>query len=155
MPKLLFVSHPEVVVDPDVPITQWGLTDLGRARAAAFAASDQFAAVSRIWSSAERKARETADLLAAPRNLPVQIDPRLGENDRSATGYLPPAEFEATADAFFANPEKSIRGWERAIDAQTRVETVIREIAAAQMQGDLAISSHGAVGTSRFLGEGD
>ena len=34
---------------------------------------------------------------------------------------MPPEEFEYTADLFFAHPEESIRGWERASDAQRRV----------------------------------
>lgn len=29
------------------------------------------------------------------------------ENDRSATGFLPPPEFEAVANQFFANPHKA------------------------------------------------
>jgi hypothetical protein len=32
------------------------------------------------------------------------------ENDRSATGFLPPPEFEAVADAFFVRPLESVRG---------------------------------------------
>ena len=47
--------------------------------------------------------------------------PGIGENDRSATGFLPREEFWATADLFFAHPTESIRGWERAIDAQARI----------------------------------
>ena len=62
-------------------------------------------------------ARPMADRLGL---TPIVID-GLGENDRSSTGYLPKAEFEAVADAFFARPEESVRGWERAVDAQRRI----------------------------------
>jgi hypothetical protein len=34
----------------------------------------------------------------------------LGENDRSATGFLEPDVFDATADRFFAEPDRSIDG---------------------------------------------
>jgi hypothetical protein len=47
------------------------------------------------------------------------------ENDRSATGFLPPDEFETVANRLFAEPLVSIRGWERAIDAQLRI---VREV---------------------------
>jgi broad specificity phosphatase PhoE len=71
----------------------------------------------------------------------------LGENDRSATGYLPKGEFEALADAFFAQPEHSIRGWERAVDAQRRIIAAVHAIlASAPPDGDIAIVAHGAVG---------
>lgn len=147
MPDLIVISHPEVVVDPARPIPDWGLSEAGRRRAAAFAASPAFEDVTHIWSSAERKARDTAALLAAPRDLPVAVDARLGENDRSATGFLPPPEFEAAADAFFARPEMSFRGWERATDAQARIVAAVRKIVANHTGGDLAIATHGGVGT--------
>lgn len=147
VPTLIVISHPEVTVDPSVPIPDWGLNDIGRRRAAAFAVAEPLANVSCIWTSAEKKARDTADILAAPKILPVSIDPRLGENDRSTTGFLPPPEFEAAADAFFANPHVSYRGWERAIDAQTRIVSAVRKIVRRHSGGDLAIVTHGGVGT--------
>ncbi len=33
----------------------------------------------------------------------------MGENDRSATGFLPPAEFEKAADWFFSHPQESFK----------------------------------------------
>ena len=73
----------------------------------------------------------------------------MGENDRSATGYLPRAEFEAVADQFFASPELTVRGWERAVDAQRRIVAAVEHVLAvsAGCGGDMAIVSHGAVGT--------
>jgi len=51
----------------------------------------------------------------------------LGENDRSATGFLARDEFEATVNAFFAYPQDSIRGWEPAVDAQARIVRAIEQ----------------------------
>ena len=39
------------------------------------------------------------------------------------------------------------RGWERAVDAQIRIVTAIRDIVGEHRGGDLAIATHGAVGT--------
>ncbi|TNF21411.1 MAG: histidine phosphatase family protein [Rhodobacteraceae bacterium] len=147
MGTLIVISHPEVTIDPATPVPDWGLSAAGRAHAARFAASEVTSGVTQVWSSAERKARETAAILAEARACPLQIDARLGENDRSATGFLPPPEFQAAADAFFAHPETSFRGWERAVDAQDRIAAAVQEIAAAHSGGDLAISTHGGVGT--------
>ena len=147
MARLVFVTHPEVSIDPAIPIPDWGLSDVGRRRAGLFATSPFLAAVSHIWSSDERKARETANILTVNRSLPIAIAPDLGENDRSATGFLPPLEFEAAADRFFAHPDTSFRGWERAVDAQTRIVAATRRIAADHQGRDLALVSHGGVGT--------
>lgn len=144
---LILVTHPEVLVDPAVPVTRWGLSDHGRARMARFAASPVLAGVSALWSSDETKAVEAATLVAHSLGLPVRQHPDLGENDRSATGFLPQDVFESTADAFFARPGDSVQGWERAVDAQARIVRAVTEIVAGHGAGDLAIISHGAVGT--------
>ena len=87
-------------------------------------------------------------MLAEHLALPFTEVADLGENDRSATGFLPPAEFEAVADAFFAQPLQSVRGWERAIDAQARMVRAVEAIAAAERDtARVAIVAHGAVGT--------
>ena len=71
-------------------------------------------------------------MLAARFRIGIEVASDLGENNRSATGFLPPAEFEKVADAFFANPEESVRGWERAIDAQRRIREAVDRIVANQ-----------------------
>lgn len=94
------------------------------------------------------KAIDGAAMLSEALGLPFHHVAALGENDRSATGYLPKMEFEATADAFFAQPSESIRGWERAIDAQARIiGAVERIVSTTPGMGHIVIVSHGGVGT--------
>jgi broad specificity phosphatase PhoE len=142
-----FITHPEVRIDPAVPVPEWPLSPRGLQRMHALLNQPWLPGIGTVWCSTERKAIDGAEIIgaaigAAPRSLAS-----LNENDRSATGFLPKAEFEATADAFFADPLASIRGWERAIDAQRRIVaaigTVLAEAAAA---GDIAVVSHGGVG---------
>ncbi len=147
MPNLLIITHPEVVIDPDTPVTDWGLNQTGRRRAAKFASSKKFAEVTQIWTSAEQKARDTGEILAAPRNLPVKQHSGLGKNDRSTTGFLPREEFEAAADIFFAEPDISFCGWETAAEAQARILQTVTTIVGKHDGKDLAIVTHGAVGT--------
>ncbi|MGV6847039.1 MAG: histidine phosphatase family protein [Marinibacterium sp.] len=147
MRRLLFITHPDVVIDPDMPVPDWPLSDRGRARMQAFCQSGEADKVTDVWASGERKARDGAEILAARQGCDIQIHTDLGENDRSATGYLPGPEFETMADAFFAEPDVSVRGWERAEDAQARVVAAVRRIAAAsEGAGDIALISHGGVG---------
>ena len=70
-----------------------------------------------------------------------------GEIDRSAAGFLPPAEFEAVADACFAVPTERARGWERAVDAQQRIVDALADLLADDGPGDIAVVGHGGVGT--------
>ena len=107
--------------------------------------------IRRVVSSAERKAIETAEILAGQLGLTVEVREGMHENDRSATGFLPPPEFEAVADRFFASPHKSIRGWERAIDAQQRIVSEVEAVLDAAVGGDIAFVGHGGVGTLLLL----
>lgn len=146
--RALYVTHPQVSMDPNVPVPLWGLSPEGRARAEAFAARGVVPAGAMIFSSRERKALELAEILAAEAGTLVLSDHLMGENDRSATGFLPPALFEATADRFFAEPESSVDGWERAIDAQNRiVDTITTALASVPAGTTPVFCGHGAVGT--------
>ncbi|KIC48804.1 histidine phosphatase family protein [Tateyamaria sp. ANG-S1] len=154
MPKsvLRYLSHPQVQIDPAVEITEWSLNDVGRARIYALAAvaSNRLAGTTAIYSSPERKAREAAEPIAEALGMPVRIADDSYENDRSSTGFLPPAEFEKTADAFFGRPGESVRGWERAVDAQTRILRSVQHVLSEAPDGDVLIVGHGAVGTLLF-----
>lgn len=151
MPIAFYISHPQVAIDPSVPVPRWSLSDVGRQRLHAITSETWIRSLARIVSSDETKAIETAAIIAGVSNAPVAVQENFGENDRSSTGYLPPPEFEATADAFFANPGMSIRGWERAIDAQARI---VRAVTAALDDHNsafpIAFSGHGGVGTLLF-----
>src|SRR5262245_66333101 len=108
--------------------------------------------VRRIFASSERKARDAAQILADGLGLGAyRVIANLGENDRSATGFLAKDEFEATVDAFFAQPLQSIRGWEPAADAQARIVRAV-ELAVSQtlQRADVAIVGHGGTGTLRY-----
>jgi broad specificity phosphatase PhoE len=147
MTTVHFITHPEVTIDPAVPVSDWPLSPLGRQRMRFALEQPWLVDVRTVFSSAERKARDAAAIIAEHLGLsPIVID-NLGENDRSTTGYLPKPEFEAVADRFFASPDESVRGWERAIDAQRRIIGAVQcAIAMAPAEGDIAIVSHGGVG---------
>jgi broad specificity phosphatase PhoE len=151
VPVAYYITHPQVQIDANIPVPEWGLSEIGRARAAAMLAQPWVGSIRRIVSSAERKAIETADILAKHLGLAVEVRQAMHENDRSATGFLPPPEFEAVADQFFANPHKSIRGWERAIDAQQRIVGEVETVLGSADSGDIAFVGHGGVGTLLLL----
>lgn len=146
-PTVWFLTHPEVRVDPAVPIARWGLSERGRARARRLHGADFVVGARALWSSPETKAVETAELIAPPGASVRELD-GLGENDRSATGYLPPEEFEQAADEFFAQPRTSVRGWATAADEQRRIVATVDSLLTPGLSGagDVVIVAHGAVG---------
>jgi len=145
---LYFITHPNVVISRDVPVPRWPLSELGKKRMRAGLAQPWIREVTAIYCSTEQKAIDGAEILAQHLGLGFAETPELGENDRSATGFLPPDEFERVADEFFGSPDKSVRGWERAVVAQSRIVGAVNTLAAKdQTSGAIAIVSHGAVGT--------
>ena len=149
MPTVLFITHPDVVIDPDVPVPDWPLNERGRARMHAMTTCPWVRGVRRIFASNERKARDAAQILADGLRLSgYSVIANLGENDRSATGFLAKDEFEVTVDAFFARPAQSIRGWEPAANAQARIVSAVEQAASQTREGaDIAIVGHGGTGT--------
>jgi broad specificity phosphatase PhoE len=152
MARAYFITHPDVIIDPQKPIERWGLSPRGRERMTAGLAQPWLRSVGLVLSSSEQKALDGAEILVAALGVPQRVIQELGEYDRSSTGLLPPELFWQLVQQFFAEPEQSIRGWERALDAQARVLQAVRGAAAAWQarhdaeRPDLAIVAHGAVG---------
>lgn len=144
----LYITHPQVRIDPDVPVPEWSLSEIGAARARLAATRPWSSKLGMIVSSGERKAIETAEILAATSGVPVEIIEAMHENDRSATGFLAPPEFEKAADWFFAHPDESFKGWERAIDAQARIVSNVEAVLSRHdAKVPIAFVGHGGVGT--------
>ena len=148
MTTVYFVTHPEVSIDPSVPVPDWQLSEAGRSRIKSFCVRPELRRVSDVYTSGERKATDCAEALKAERQLAFKIEPRLGENDRSSTGYIEPPRFWEIVARFFESPHESVLEWERAIDAQGRIREAVSDcIARRTGEGDICIFSHGGVGT--------
>ncbi len=140
-----YVSHPEVSIDASIPVPEWSLSEVGRARAE-FAATCQWASdIDRIVTSSETKAIETAEILAAAAGAAVEVRDRIGEIDRSSTGYVSHERHEELADRLFAAPHESAEGWERAVDATARMMMHLDDL--WDVDGHVVIVGHGGVGT--------
>lgn len=144
----LYITHPQVRIDPAIPVPQWGLSEIGAARAEQAASCAWVKQLGRIVSSAEVKAIETAQILATAAGIGFETIEAMHENDRSSTGFLKPDEFETAADWFFAHPLESFRGWERAADAQSRIVGAVTAILDEHDPAvPIAFVGHGGVGT--------
>lgn len=144
----LYITHPQVRIDPKVPVPEWGLSDIGAERARRAFSQPWVRDLRRIVSSTETKAIETAQYLGRASGLDIEHVEAMHENDRSATGFLPPDLFEKAADWFFAHPHASYKGWETAADAQARIVKAVESVLADHDHSQpIAFIGHGAVGT--------
>jgi broad specificity phosphatase PhoE len=146
MGLLRFVTHPQVRISAEIPVPLWGLSDVGRSRAVVLASQPWLERTTRLISSGETKALETAAIIALATGLLIEVRHDLHENDRSSTGFVPPERFEQLANAFFANPDQSVEGWETAVTAQARVKAATSDLLQDD-ENDVLIIAHGAVGT--------
>lgn len=148
MRHVVFITHPNIILDENKAVTEWSLSALGRARMQKALKHPWINNISAIYSSQETKSIESAEVIAKHCKLKVNEVEYLGENDRSSTGFLVPTEFEAMANQFFSQPDKSVRGWETANNAQQRIVAAVQGIINEDnTKGTIAIVSHGAVGT--------
>ncbi|WP_207099432.1 histidine phosphatase family protein [Paracoccus shandongensis] len=152
MPQIVrYLTHPQVLIEPLKDVRAWSLNEVGSNRVASLAARlGSLSGTRRVISSEETKALETATPLASALGVALEVRPKMHENDRSATGFLPPQEFEAVADQFFAEPATSVRGWETAEDAQRRIVAEVEACLTAPQDGDILFVGHGGVGTLLF-----
>ncbi|MEL6571069.1 MAG: histidine phosphatase family protein [Pseudomonadota bacterium] len=150
-----YLTHPQVTIDPDIPVPEWSLSVEGAKRVTNLAESGALTLTQYIYSSDETKALQTAGPLAADTMADVLIRAEMRENDRSATGYLPSDAFEAHANAFFDKPDESTNGWETAIAAQTRIVAAVKAAIAEAPHGEILFVGHGGVGTLLYCAFGE
>jgi len=119
------------------------LNDAGREQARTLAEQLRTTPVDAVYSSDLRRARETAEIVAAPHEVPVITDPGLREIDIGSWSGLTRAEIE---ERF---PDGTRPDGETRVQHQARVVATVERIAREHAGARLLIVSHG--GTMRAL----
>lgn len=151
MPNLHFITHPEVVIDPNTPVPEWHLSDKGIGRMKALLDKPWVSNIDIVYSSDEQKAKDGAGILSQHLSIDYFIESQLGEIDRSSTGFVGGDAFWEIVKEFYAHPNESVRGWEKAVDAQQRIIKAVEAIIEKHDAQNITIVSHGAVG-ALYLG---
>ena len=146
MSRILYLSHPEVKIDPQAPVSEWEISYQGLRRLRAATKRGWPGRGWRLIVSPEAKAQQTAQSLSNAFGLPLHTHPDMGEVDRSATGYVPHDRHEALANGLFASPNIGPEGWESASVAQARIVKAFQEVL-AEVAGNMLFVGHGAVGS--------
>lgn len=148
--RVHLIRHASPEIDPGLPAVEWGLSPKGRRDARALAVRMGLSAT-RIWSSGEPKARETAAILAEDAGVAAAVHADLGEVAFRA-GFLAQAEFARRVARYLEGSADP--GFEPYSEAQRRIMGCVAELCLAE-EGDLALVSHGRIITvllSEILG---
>lgn len=143
--KLILIKHAPPQILPEVISHRWVLSDEGRRRCDWLADELNEHGVSRLYTSLEPKALETAALVAVRIGLVLEPRPSLHENDRTGLGFVTEDELQQRLRQFFAQPTEITIGRETANGALQRFAASVGEIAAAVDNQNSAIVTHGTV----------
>jgi broad specificity phosphatase PhoE len=136
-PSIILVRHAMSAVDPRVDSRDWGITPAAGEQCLELARC--LPAATAIWTSKERKAIETARVLAAELGAPVRIDERFGEVLRPGVWDR---DYRAVASEYLAGAR--FEGWELAQDVRERFAAGIAAAApAGGGTGDIVVVDHG------------
>lgn len=129
------IRHAHVEPMNDRHASLWSLSARGEEQAQAVAALPFWSQITAIYSSPEAKAQGTV----APTGKPITILEELGELDRPV-GLI--ADYQAAVAACFAEPSRSVNGWEPAGQVQRRIQQAVARCVEGAA-GPIAIVSHG------------
>ena len=140
MRRLLLVRHAAPLIDPPTPSSGWVLSPQGEEAARRFAQSLAAPPPSPIYSSAETKAVQTAQLLAEGWGVQVRVEEDLHEVEGRPWANSP-AEYEETVGRYLQG--EAADGWEERLGAQRRMATAVQKLMGPGQ--DALVVSHGLV----------
>jgi broad specificity phosphatase PhoE len=145
---LILVRHGRPVIDPDKPPSTWPLCPEGRNGCVKLAERIEALKPTRVVSSPEPKALQTAEILAGRLGLKVEVDPELHEHKRQHVSFGTEEEFRQRIANVFEKPAVRAPGGESAHEAYERLSAAL-----ARHKGEpLLAVTHGTV-MSLYLGE--
>jgi 2,3-bisphosphoglycerate-dependent phosphoglycerate mutase len=144
--NLILVRHSLPLIQPELPASQWSLSDEGLLRAALLPDLLIPYKPPLIIASKETKAQQTAQVIAKTLKLPLLVKSDLHEHERpQAVGLYSRDQFETLLSAFFEDPDRLIFGSESADEAYLRFSGALDRLIRTYPQESLVLVSHGTV----------
>jgi broad specificity phosphatase PhoE len=145
MAKLFLIKHARPEVDPRTPSEQWHLGAEGREAAGRLAERLCGHRFTRLYSSSEPKAVETAQIVARSMDLSVVQMGDLGEHDRRNVPHMESREFISMVALMFKEPGRRVLGEESADEAYRRFAGAVDGVLKGAGGADVGIVTHGTV----------
>ena len=143
--EILFIRHGKTLVDKNVPIENWVLTDAGSEQAKELADNAKFQDADILISSKEDKAYLTIKPLADKISKEITEISELGEIARPDSEKLTLEEYEDAKKKIFEDFDFSIYGWETANHALNRFKEAVKKIDEQYNNKKIIICAHGTV----------
>ena len=144
--KLVFIRHSASLVNPDIPIDSWGLSEEGIVLAQKLHENSNVQKIQIVYASLQPKAIETAIYATKNKGIYIRTDVRLTEITSFTRNFQPLAELEANTQKFYKGEIDRLYDGESKEEALQRFNQAIHEIVAKEYDKDyVGIVSHGAV----------
>ena len=144
--RLVLIRHANPALRSDRPPAEWGLSEAGVRRARALADRVRPGSARAVYTSTERKAVETAQLLGTAWQLPVMPVLGLHEHERAGEPLVQASEFQRRVRALFGRPSDLVYGTETGEQARRRFQCAVATLLATDSD-DVIVVSHGTVMT--------
>lgn len=144
---LVLVRHSVPAIDPNLPPSEWHLSREGKERTRKLSSSLAPFKFSTIYSSIERKAVETADILAETAGVPSRSFDGLHEHERYGVKWSTQERFEKQVAAFFERTDELVFGGETGDQARSRFANALHTLRDHPQEEDLVVVTHGTVMT--------
>lgn len=145
MSLLILARHANPEIIDEVHSTRWRLSAEGIVNARKMAKDLVQYAPCQIVSSEERKAQETAEIIAEVIGGAVKTAAGLQEHERSVWPLMSREAFRARVAEIFQQPANALYGPESATAAKKRFVEAVQQLVHRQKDGNLIIVSHGTV----------
>jgi probable phosphoglycerate mutase len=156
MIDITFVRHGEAARDaPESEHSDPGLSERGRQQAALLARRlSREPVFDALYTSPQRRARQTAAIVGASVRLDPHVEPDLAEFDRDAAEYIHYEDADGNPDPrYLAVFQDDASGWGIHLpDFRRRVRAAVHRLCATEQNQRLIIVTHGGVLNS-YLGE--
>ncbi len=145
MSLLILARHANPEIVNGVSSTRWRLSAAGKANARKMAEALLQYTPAQIVSSEERKALETAEIIAAVAGGAVSTAAGLQEQERGVWPLMRREAFRARVIDILQQPTRALYGSESAEAAQKRFVETVQALLRRQKDGNLIIVTHGTV----------
>ena len=125
---MYFITHPEIIPDPSLPLSLWDYSDSGAERWEKILKKLWIKNIEKIYSSPQQRARKAAQQMADELHYELHVRDDLDAVGGSNPEKLSPEARAAGMQLFYKFPQQNMNGWEKATDAQKRIIHAIEEI---------------------------
>lgn len=144
--NLVLVRHSKSLVNPDIPIPTWGLSEEGVILAKGLREITVINSLEVVYSSLQSKALETAVYMTKNSGIQIKTDNRLTESTSFTNKFVDLEQLAQNTKDYYSNTDLSINNGETFQEALNRFMTAIENIIKAEAgKKNIGIVSHGNI----------